>query len=230
MDRRIVFVSLALLLAFNTFGVYHLVAQGTNWTINGFQFRSTYSYGPVTFNSDAGVSAWGFDGAYVEFSDVSIGGGYSYSTLGFSCSSNAEMNITQISDGSLTYIVTAGTGQTSNSYIRFPSSADIDSVDNADSWSYDGPTRVLSVVYGPHASSVTIKVNFVRGGSTSDQFTNTRSVWMGTFQIIMIIFGLVIINSVVRGESGINTYQIIVFVTATGVLFLLLSVVNALWP
>ena len=80
----------------------------------------------------------------------------------------------------MAYIVTATSGQVSTTKIQFPVKATVESVVNADSWSYDFDTDVLSVVK-THSSSETITVNFIKGGSGLDDFSVVRSTWMSIF-------------------------------------------------
>ena len=212
-------------------GVLPLSGAANSWDIaSGFNYRVSNSYGLIRFNTGATVTEWGFSGDYVVFSSISVGGGLSYSSLGLSCSSNADMNLTSLTTGSMVYIVSATAGQVSTTKVQFPSEAVITDVINDDSYSYDSASDVLTVLK-THGGSETITVSFTDGGSGLDEFVATRSTWMGVFQLIVLVVGLALVNSVIRGELQITGYwNIIMLAVFTAILMVLLSFTGSIWP
>ena len=234
-DRNIIRVGIFLLFTglfvAQSLGVIPIYGGLDAWDItSGFNFRPSNSFGLVRFNTDTSATAWAFSGEFVTFSSISVGGGLSYSSLGYSCSSNADMNVTSLALGTMEYIVSAVGGQVSTTKIQFPSKATVESVDNSDSFSYDSDTRVLTVLK-THGGSETITVNFIRGGSGIDNFEAVRSTWMAVFLLAVLVGGFGIANQVMRGEVQVTGFWgLIMLAMFTAVFMMLLSITASLWP
>ena len=229
--RLAVFFVFSGLMFAQSVGVVPLYGAAISWDIaSGYSYRPSNSYGLIRFNTGSAVTQWAFSGDYVVFTSISVGGGLAYSSLGFSCSSNADMNISSVTAGSMVYVVTATAGQVSTTKIRFPSDAVITDVLNDDSYTYTDVTDVLTVTK-THGGSETITVSFTDGGGGLDEFVNIRSMWMNVFQLIVVVVGLALVNSVMRGELQITGYWgLIMLAVFTAILMILLSVTGAIWP
>ncbi len=212
-------------------GVIPLYGAANSWDINtGFSFRPSGTYGLISVNTATSTTEGSFSGEFISLDDISVGGGLSYSSLGFSCSSNSAMNITSISVGAMEYIVTATAGQVSTSKIKFPSKATVEGVFNDDSWTYDSANDVLTVLK-THGGSETITVSFIKGGSGLDDFEKVRSTWMGMFMFFVLIAGIGMVRGISRGSVNINGFwAIIILAVFTAVFMMLLSVTESLWP
>jgi len=225
------FIFFSCLFMAQSMGVLPIYGGTASWDItSGFNFRPSNSYGLIRFNTATQATDWAFSGEFVSFTSVSVGGGLLYSSLGYSCSSNADMNITTLGVGSMEYIVTAVAGQVSTTKVQFPVKATIQSVTNSDSFSYDDVTNVVTVTK-THGGSETLTINFIKGGSGLDDFDTVRSTWMYMFLLFALITGLGTANQVMRGEVQITGYMgVIVLAVITAMFMILLSITEGVWP
>lgn len=186
-----------------------------------FPFHGLDADGPVTFNRVAYTTGWTFSGGLVYFTSLLVGG-YSWSQLGFSCSSNAEMLIVDISDTTITYDVTAAAGQTSTTKIQVPAGEKVYGVDGADSWSFAAP---LLTVTAEHAStrSVVVHMNPVSPG-----FTGTRDVWGNVFMFVVLILSLGELSRAMQGQETHMPTLMIGLAIVTAILYLLMQAIEGL--
>ena len=201
----------------------------TSWSIqSGFKFYGTDAGGPVDFDITSSAQGWTFSDSMVQFQSLKVDS-FTYSQLGFNCSSNAEMSILSTKKGVIEYTVTANAGQTSTTHIQFPVAADIKTVKQADSYEYNSATYILKVTK-THSSTATITVEFLNGGSGVDHFTNVRDTWMSMFQFVALMIGMSLMYQVANGDSETVGWQTLIwFAVTTAILMILLQITENIW-
>lgn len=127
--------------------------------------------GPIMFESTAYFDGLYFQDGYVYFNNLRFPGGYSWGTIGFSSSSNANVTISKTDYNEIKYKVNAPTGNESISMISLPSSRTIQSVTGATSWSQANTVVTVNV---NHASEQEIIISWASNTISNDVQTTTN--------------------------------------------------------